>query len=109
MTSTWQSRQVVVTPELLGMRSIGECQQRAEKLGLTPLLPLPYRQEHWRLDVLLTWSRANGLDRLPSWRRDPRSVASRVDGRSVLARRGSPFRRNTAFGHRSEHEQHAAT
>ena len=66
MTSTWQSRQVVVTPELLGMRSIGECQQRVAKLGLTPLPGLPYRQEHWRLDVLLTWSRANGLDRLPS-------------------------------------------
>jgi hypothetical protein len=66
MTSIWQSRQVVVTPELLGMRSVGECQQRVEKLGLTPLPWLPYRQEHWRLDVLLTWSRANGFDRLPS-------------------------------------------
>ena len=63
--SQWQSRQVVVTPELLGMRSIGECQQRAEKLGLTPLPGLPRRQEYWRLDVLLAWSRANGLDRLP--------------------------------------------
>ena len=41
MTGTWQSRQVVVTPELLGMRSTGECQQRAEKLGLTPLPWLP--------------------------------------------------------------------
>jgi hypothetical protein len=61
----WQSRQLVVTPELLGMRSTGECQQRAEKLGLTPLPWLPYRQEHWRLDVLLTWCHANGLDRLP--------------------------------------------
>jgi hypothetical protein len=66
MTGNWQSRQVVVTPELLGMRSIGECQQRAEKLGLTPLPCLPYRQEHWRLDVLLTWSRANGFEGLPS-------------------------------------------
>ena len=65
MTSLWQSRQVVVTPELLGMRSIGECQQRAQKMGLTPLPGLPYRQEHWRLDVLLTWARANGFDRLP--------------------------------------------
>ncbi len=65
MTSNWQSRQVVVTPEQLGMRSIGECQQRAEKLGLTPLPWLPYRQEYWRLDVLLAWSRANGLERLP--------------------------------------------
>ena len=47
------------------MRSTGECQQRAEKLGLTPLPWLPYRQEHWRLDVLLIWCHANGLDRLP--------------------------------------------
>ena len=61
----WQSRQLVVTPEVLGMRSTGECQQRAEKLGLTPLPWLPHRQEYWRLDVLLAWSRANGLDRLP--------------------------------------------
>jgi hypothetical protein len=61
----WQSRQVVVTPEVLGMRSAGECQQRAEQLGLTPLPRLPYRQEHWRLDVLLVWSRANGFDYLP--------------------------------------------
>ena len=61
----WQSRQLVVTPELLGLRSTLECQQRAEKLGLTPLPRLPYRQEHWRLDVLLTWSRSNGFDRLP--------------------------------------------
>jgi hypothetical protein len=68
---TWQSRQMVVTPELLGMRSIGECKQRAQKLGLTPLPCLPYRQEHWRLDVLLTWSRANGLDRLPSLAQGP--------------------------------------
>jgi hypothetical protein len=63
--SQWQSRQIVVTPELLGMRSTIECQQRAEKLGLTPLPWLPRRQEYWRLDVLLMWSRANGLDRLP--------------------------------------------
>ena len=61
-----QSRQLVVTPELLGLRSTLECQQRAEKLGLTPLPRLQYRQEHWRLDVLLTWSRSNGFDRLPS-------------------------------------------
>jgi hypothetical protein len=61
----WQSRQLVVTPEVLGMRSTGECQQRAVQLGLTPLPQLPYRQEYWRLDVLLMWSRANGLDRLP--------------------------------------------
>jgi hypothetical protein len=84
MTSPWESRHVVVTPELLGMRSIGECQQRAEKLGLTPLPWIPYRQEHWRLDVLLTWSRANGLDRLPSLapgsaqRRSPGRLAIRV-------------------------------
>jgi hypothetical protein len=62
----WQSRQVVVTPELLGLRTALECHQRAEKLGLTPLPRIPYRQEHWRLDVLLTWSRANGFDRLPA-------------------------------------------
>jgi hypothetical protein len=61
----WQSRQLVVTPEQLGMRSAGECQQRAEQLGLTPLPHLAYRQEYWRLDVLLVWSRANGFDRLP--------------------------------------------
>ena len=61
----WQSRQVVVTPELLGMRSAGECQQRVEQLGLTPLPRLLYRQEHWRLDVLLAWSRANGFEYLP--------------------------------------------
>jgi hypothetical protein len=47
------------------MRSAGECQQRAEKLGFTPLPLIPRRQEYWRLDVLLTWSRANGLDCLP--------------------------------------------
>jgi hypothetical protein len=63
--SQWQSRQIVVTPELLGMRSTGECQQRAERLGLTPLPWLPRRQEYWRLDVLLVWAHANGLDRLP--------------------------------------------
>jgi hypothetical protein len=62
----WQSRQVVVTPELLGLRSTGECQQRVEKLGLSPLPWLPYRQEYWRLDILMTWSRANGLESLPS-------------------------------------------
>jgi hypothetical protein len=61
----WKSRQLVITPELLGMRSTGECQQRAEKLGFTPLPWLPHRQEYWRLDVLLAWSRANGLARLP--------------------------------------------
>ena len=61
----WQSRDFVVTPELLGLRSATECQERAAKLGFTPL-PLPrYRQEHWRLDVLLAWARANGLDQLP--------------------------------------------
>lgn len=61
----WQSRQFVVTPELLGMRSTHECEQRAAKLGFTSLPPLPRRQQYWRLDVLLVWSRANGLDRLP--------------------------------------------
>jgi hypothetical protein len=62
----WESRQLVVTPELLGMRSTAECQERAAKLGFTPLPWLPYRQEHWRLDTLLAWSRANGLERLPA-------------------------------------------
>lgn len=62
----WESGQFVITPELLGMRSAGECQQRAERLGFTPLPWLPRHQEHWRLDVLLAWSRTNGLDRLPS-------------------------------------------
>jgi hypothetical protein len=61
----WQSRQFVVTPELLGMRSTQECDERAAKLGLTSLPSLPRRQQYWRLDVLLAWSQANGLDRLP--------------------------------------------
>jgi hypothetical protein len=61
----WQSRQLVVTPEQLGMHSVGDCQARVEQLGLTPLPRLPYRQEYWRLDILLQWSRLNGLDRLP--------------------------------------------
>jgi hypothetical protein len=69
--SQWESRQVVVTPEMLGLRSTVECQQRAEKLGLTPLPPPPYRQQYWRLDVLLEWSRANGFDRLPALGRGP--------------------------------------
>jgi hypothetical protein len=61
----WQSRQMVVTAEQLGMRSVGECRLRAEQLGFTPLPALPYKQEYWRLDALLLWSRGNGLDRLP--------------------------------------------
>jgi hypothetical protein len=61
----WQSRQVVVTPEQLGLRSVGECRARIEQLGLTPLPTLAYRQEYWRLDALLVWSRSNGLDCLP--------------------------------------------
>ena len=61
----WRSRQLVITPEQLGLRSVGECQQRAVKLGLTAMPLLPYRQEYWRLDKLLVWSRANGFDRLP--------------------------------------------
>jgi len=61
----WQSRQLVVTPELLGMRSVIDCQQRAQQLGLTPLPRLPYRQEYWRLDILLQWSKKNGFDQLP--------------------------------------------
>ena len=67
----WESKQVVVTPEMLGLRSTGECQQRAEKMGLTPLPPPPYRQQYWRLDVLLEWSRANGFERLPALGRGP--------------------------------------
>ena len=62
----WQSRQLVVTPEQLGMRSAADCQARAEKLGFTRLPPVARHQEHWRLDELLAWSRANGLDRLPA-------------------------------------------
>jgi hypothetical protein len=62
----WQSRQLVITPELLGMRSTADCQARAEKLGFTQLPPVARHQEHWRLDELLAWSRANGLDRLPA-------------------------------------------
>jgi hypothetical protein len=62
---TWRSRQLVITPEQLGLRSVMECQQRAVQLGLTPMPLLPYRQEYWRLDKLLVWSRGNGLDRLP--------------------------------------------
>jgi len=26
---------------------------------------LPYKQEFWRLDTLLLWSRGNGFDHLP--------------------------------------------
>jgi hypothetical protein len=65
VTVGWRSRQLVITPEQLGMRSVGECQQRAEGLGLTPMPMLPYRQEYWRLDKLLAWSRHNGFDYLP--------------------------------------------
>ena len=64
-SAEWQSRQLVVTPEQLGMRSVGDCRQRAEQLGLTPLPGLPYRQEYWRLDILLRWSRGNGFEQLP--------------------------------------------
>lgn len=61
----WQSRQLVVTPEQLGMRSVGDCRLRAEQLGLTALPVLPYKQEFWRLDALLLWSRGNGFEHLP--------------------------------------------
>jgi hypothetical protein len=61
----WRSSQLVVTPEQLGMRSVGDCRVRAEELGLTALPRLPYRQEFWRLDELLLWSRGNGFDYLP--------------------------------------------
>ena len=63
--SRWQSRDFVVTPELLGLRSAADCQERAAKLGFTPLPQPPHRQEFWRLDVLLAWTRANGLEQLP--------------------------------------------
>ena len=46
----WQTRQMVVTPE---------------QLGLTALPVLPYKQEYWRLDELLLWSRCNGFEYLP--------------------------------------------
>jgi len=61
----WRSRQMVVTPEQLGLRSVGDCRNRAEQLGLTALPALPYRQEYWRLDDLLRWSRGNGFEYLP--------------------------------------------
>jgi hypothetical protein len=61
----WQSRQLVVTPEQLGMRSVGDCRNRAEQLGLTALPLLPRKQEFWRLDTLLLWSRGNGFEYLP--------------------------------------------
>lgn len=61
----WHSRQIIVTPQMLGLHTAAECWQRAEKLGLTPLPALPHRQESWRLDALLIWSRANGFDCLP--------------------------------------------
>jgi hypothetical protein len=83
IASHWQSRQVVITPELLGLRSTGECQQRAEKLGLTPLPWIPYRQEHWRLDVLLDWSRANGFDRLPALGHGSRAALHSHDRRAT--------------------------
>jgi hypothetical protein len=91
----WQSRQVVVTPELLGMRSTAECQLRADELGFTPMPSLPRRQEYWRLDALLTWSRANGLDRLPCLsravpRQPFRSAAVFRDGAALHTR--SPLR-----------------
>lgn len=64
-SAEWQSRQMVVTPEQLGMRSVGDCRHRAEQLGLTALPVLPHKQEFWRLDTLLLWSRGNGFEYLP--------------------------------------------
>jgi hypothetical protein len=61
----WLSRQLVVTPEQLGMRCVLDCRNRAEQLGLTALPMLPYKQEFWRLDALLLWSRGNGFEYLP--------------------------------------------
>jgi hypothetical protein len=54
-----------VTPEQLGQRNGGDCRNRAEQLGLTALPVLPYKQEYWRLDELLLWSRGNGFEYLP--------------------------------------------
>ena len=65
MNPNWNCRQIIVTPRMLGLHSAAECGQRVEELGLTPLPTLPYRQEYWRLDVLLNWSRANGFEGLP--------------------------------------------
>ena len=65
-TPEWQSRHVVVTPEQLGLRSVGDCRDRAARLGLTALPGLPHKQEYWRLDELLAWSRCNGFDYLPT-------------------------------------------
>jgi len=62
----WQSRQMVVTPEQLGLRSVVDCRERAARLGLTALPGLPYKQEYWRLDELLAWSRGNGFEYLPT-------------------------------------------
>ena len=62
----WQSRQMVVTPEQLGLRSVGDCRDRAARLGLTALPGLPHKQEYWRLDELLAWSRGNGFEYLPT-------------------------------------------
>lgn len=57
---------MVVTPEQLGLRSVIDCRDRAQRLGLAELPSLPYRQEFWRLDELLTWSRGNGFEYLPT-------------------------------------------
>jgi hypothetical protein len=62
----WQSKQMVVTPEQLGLRSVGDCRDRVQRLGLAELPWLPYRQEFWRLDELLSWSRSNGFEYLPT-------------------------------------------
>jgi hypothetical protein len=70
-SADWQSRQLVITPELLGMRSVGDCRERVQQLGLTQLPSLPYRQEYWRLDVLLQWSKKNGFAQLPTLGRGP--------------------------------------
>lgn len=64
-SAEWRSRHLVVTPEQLGLHSVCDCEQRVEKLGLTPLPKTPYRQEFWRLDILLSWSKKNGLNQLP--------------------------------------------
>jgi hypothetical protein len=65
-SAQWRSRHLVVTPELLGLHTVGDCRQRVLELGLTPLPWLAYRQEFWRLDVLLRWSKRNGFEQLPT-------------------------------------------
>jgi hypothetical protein len=34
-SAEWRTRQMVVTPEQLGLRNVGDCRNRAEQLGMT--------------------------------------------------------------------------